>query len=89
MAIKAVSKYETSDGKLFDSQVEARNYENTIQSRDEVARLLAEAGINSYGQGNAPLNIVTNIKRATALRDALNRAIRRTTCCQGFHCGII
>jgi hypothetical protein len=77
-SIKAVTKFETSDGKLHDSQAEARTYEGTIQSRNEVAQILAEAGINSYNQGTAPLSLVTNLKRATALRDALNRAIRRT-----------
>lgn len=77
MAIKAITKYAAEDGTEFFTQVDARNYDVATSSMKEVAEALGAAGLSSFNIGNVPKELVLNVKKATALRDALNRSIRR------------
>ena len=40
MNIVRVSKYQTSDGKLFDDDVQARHHENTLEASKELEAIL-------------------------------------------------
>jgi hypothetical protein len=74
MAIKAVTRYQSEDGKLHDDIVEARSYDSVQRALTGVKAAILTASPN-HMLGNLPLDLVNNPKHAELLRDALNAVL--------------
>ncbi len=73
MGVKAVSKYQSSDGQLHDTIEEARKHDAMFTAFQGVKKALH--GINPLGFGNLHLDLVNKPQNAIELRDALNKAL--------------
>jgi hypothetical protein len=43
--MKKVTAYKTSDGRIFENELEAIDYENTIKFKDEIMELLVKKDV--------------------------------------------
>lgn len=71
--IKRVAKYQTSDGKLLDSEVEAREHENGLTALKELNNLLR----SSITTGRADAVIRHLLLEEVSVREILYRYHRR------------
>jgi hypothetical protein len=74
MGIKRVSRFQASDGKLFDHEYEARDYENRMVALNELVALLKESA--STGRADAVLRHI--VEESSAVRAILFRYTQRT-----------
>jgi len=74
MAIKAVTRYESDDGKLHDDIGEARKHDSMQRSLQKIRQAL---GTSSPGGsfGTLAIDLLNSPKNAELLRDALNATL--------------
>ena len=71
--MKQVSKFQTDDGQEFDNKEEAKTHEVFCESKKDLIEALRPA----YNTDRADAVITSMLNNAQAVRDLLNRHLRR------------
>ena len=67
MTIKQVSKFQTSDGRLFNEKVDALSHENNLNATAELTRLLGEGLKSAIGPAAAVQHILLEATMVVAI----------------------
>jgi len=74
MAVRAVTKYQSEDGKLHDTIGEARSHDSFQRSRDAIVAAIKKAD-PGHSIGLLHISLSNNPAALAELRDALNKSL--------------
>ena len=74
MVVKAVTRYESEDGKLFDDYNEAKSYNAQLKAMNGFKNAIMNAD-PSHSMGLLHINVVNSPAKVKSIRDACNKIL--------------